>query len=79
MAVTRYGQIILMTANADAVTDKLFVQGFHATGAVAGITDTDGNPVAAFSAEAGISFDCPLKLEGLKRGAGAGSLYVYLK
>ena len=79
MAMTRYGQVILMTANADAVTDKLFVQGFHATGAVAGIVDTDDNPVAAFGAEAGISFDCPLKLAGLKRGAGAGHLYIYLK
>jgi hypothetical protein len=79
MAVTRYGQVILMTANADAVTDKLFVQGLHATGAVAGITDTAGNPVGAFTAEAGVSLDCPLKIEGLKRGAGAGHLYVYLK
>ncbi len=78
MAVTYANQVVQMTADADAKTGKLVVSGLKATGAVAAIVDTDDNPVCAFGAEGDIGFSPPLKLDGIKRGAGAGTLYVYL-
>jgi hypothetical protein len=78
MAVTYKNQVIKMTADADAKTGKLVVMGLRATGAVAGITDTDGNPVCEFGSEDSQSFSSPLLLDGIIRGAGAGTLYVYL-
>lgn len=78
MAVVRANRVITMNADADAITGKMYVQAMKATGAVAGITDTDGNAVAAFGAEGTIDFSCKLAVDGLIRGAGAGTLYVYL-
>jgi len=78
MAAIRANSVIIMGTTADAVTGKLFIQALHATGAVEGITDTAGNAVAAFAAEDTISFPGSLLVDGIKRGAGAGVLYVYL-
>ena len=79
MATTKKNQVIQMTADADAQTGNLHVMGLRATGAVAAITDTAGNPVAAFAAEGGQEFPTPLMIDGIIRGAGAGTLYVYIQ
>lgn len=78
MAVSYANQVVVMTAGDDEKTGKLVVIGLRATGAVAGITDSDGNAVCAFGAEGSQDFTRPLMLDGIKRGAGAGTLYVYL-
>lgn len=78
MAVTRGPQVILMTADSDAVTGNLIVQGIKATGAVAAITDAAGAPIAAFAAEGSVEFPYKLLVSGVTRGAGAGHLYVYI-
>jgi hypothetical protein len=78
MAVERANRVITMSASADAITGKMYVQALKATGAIAGITDTDGNAIAAFGDEGTIEFPCKLAVDGLIRGAGAGILYVYL-
>ncbi len=78
MAVTREGNVIQMTADADAISGKLVVQGIFASGAVAGVVDGEGNPVVAFASQGSIEFPCKIFVEGLARGAGAGHLYIYL-
>lgn len=78
MAAIRANNVIIMGTSGDAITGKLFIQALHATGEVAGITDTAGNAVAAFAAEDTISFPDSLLVDGIIRGTGAGVLYVYL-
>jgi hypothetical protein len=78
MAVSREVRVIQMTANADSIDGKFTIEAIHATGAVADITDGDDNPIAAFSAEGNIVFPTKFHVNGFKRGAGAGVLYIYL-
>ena len=79
MAVTGSGtRILKLAANADAVTGKLIIKALAASGACAAVVDTGDHPVWEATAEAHISFDPPIILDGIKRGDGAGSLYVYL-
>jgi hypothetical protein len=78
MAVTRGRNVILMTANADAVTDDVIIQTLHATGAVAGVVETDNNPLGSFGAAGTINLSRPIYAKGLKRGSGAGHLYAYI-
>lgn len=78
MAVTRAERVIHMTANADEIDGKFIIQAMRATGAVADITDGDGNAIAAFTAEGGITFPTKFHVDGFIRGAGAGELYIYL-
>lgn len=78
MAVTVGPVVIRMTANGDHAPGKMFVQALHATGNVEDITDSYGNPIASFFAEQNVEFPCKLKVDGVRRGAGAGVLYIYL-
>lgn len=78
MAVTREGNVIVMTADADEVEGKLVVQGLYASGAVAGVADSDDNGIATFGAAHSLEFPCKIFSNGIKRGAGAGVLYVYI-
>lgn len=79
MAVTRGPQTLVLGASADEVTGTLRVQALWASGAVAGVSDSAGNPIwAAGAAGHTVHFAEPITVQGIKRGAGAGSLYVYL-
>jgi len=78
MAAVEKGQVIIMAADGDAVTGLRRIQAMHATGAVAAIQNTDGDAICAFAGEDSISYPSNLKASGIKRGAGAGVLYVYL-
>lgn len=78
MAVTRAARVIEMTADGDSIDGKFIIQAMRATGAVADVQDGSGNAIAAFSAEGGITFPTKFFLDGIQRGAGAGTLYVYL-
>jgi hypothetical protein len=78
MAATRAARVLVLTADGDELTGKFVIQSMKATGAVAGITDGDGNAIAAFGAEGDITFPTKFFLNGIIRGAGAGTLYVYL-
>lgn len=48
MAAIRANNVITMGTSGDAITGKLFIQALHATGEVAGITDTAGNAGGSF-------------------------------
>ena len=78
MAVSREGNVIVMSADGDEVEGKLVVQGLYASGAVAGVADSDDNGIATFGAAQAIQFPCKIFTQGIKRGAGAGNLYVYI-
>lgn len=78
MATSRAERVLTLSADADELEGKFIIQAMRATGAVAGITDGQGNAIAAFGAEGGITFPTKFFLNGIKRGAGAGTLYVYL-
>lgn len=78
MAAVEKGQVIIMATSGDAVTGFRRVQALRATGAIAAIQNTDGDAICAFAAEGGVEFPCGLSVNGIKRGAGAGTLYVYL-
>lgn len=78
MAVTRAARVISMTADADSIDGKFIIQAMRADGAVADVQDGSGNPIAAFTAEDTITFPTKFFLDGLQRGAGGGTLYVYL-
>lgn len=73
-------QVVVLGASADEVTGPLYIQALWASGAVAGITDSANSPIwAATAANQMVQFPCALMAQGIKRGAGAGNLYVYLK
>lgn len=78
MATSREVRVLRLTADGDELEGKFIIQAMRATGAVADITDSSDNAIAAFSAEGGITFPTKFFMNGVKRGAGAGVLYVYL-
>lgn len=79
MAAVREERVIVMATDGDAVTGKLTVQAIRADGAVADVQNTAGDDLIAFASEGGMSFPCGLHVNGLKRGAGSGTLFVYLE
>lgn len=78
MATSREVRVLRLTADEDELEGKFIIQAMRATGAVADITDGAGNAIAAFGAEGGITFPTKFFMNGIIRGAGAGTLYVYL-
>ena len=78
MAVERSTSVISMSADGDVVAGNFYVQAIHVSGAVANITDGAGNLIAAFGDEGSVIFPNELRIAGLSRGAGAGTLFVYI-
>lgn len=78
MATSRAVRVLTLSADGDELEGKFIIQAMRATAAVAGITDGNGNAIAAFGSEGGITFPTKFFLNGIIRGAGAGTLYVYL-
>ena len=78
MAVTRVGQVINMTAAADAVTGTLIVQAMFA--GAAGTMQSGGvtvwQPTAAGQY---VEFPCGQQFNGLTKSAGTGNLFIYLR
>ena len=78
MAVARGPQVITLSASADAVTERLAIQGLYATGEVTVIVNTADEAIWTTAAAGSVQFPCKLYTDGIKRGAGDGTLYVYL-
>lgn len=78
MAVTEKERVIRMTADGDSVDRKLIIQAIHVDGAVADIQDGNGNPIIDFANEGSIHFPTSLFMTGVQRGAGSGTLFLYL-
>ena len=78
MAVTRGQHTAVLTADGDALTGTITLTGLFATGAVASVTDGDDRPIwEATAAGQSMLFNATQYAKGIKRGAGAGKLYVY--
>lgn len=80
MAITTSANVKILSADADELTGSYNVFMLSVDGAVAGITDSDGSPIWTDQAAAAqITFGHPCtRFHGIKRGAGAGTLYVWL-
>ena len=79
MAVTRTRQVARLSANADALTGEVVLQGIVVTGTDFILT-SDG--VEVFRSSTGgkeAYFPCGLALRGITRTAGTGDCYLYLK
>ena len=79
MAVTRTRQVVSLAATNDALTGEVVLQAILSTGTDIVLQSDDVTVFKASADGKNVTFPCGLALRGVKRTAGTGDLFLYLK